>query len=103
MGIGGVGDGGQGQLQPGAAGSVFDVGGGLKNLLDVQEDAIGLGEGAAGRSEIVENESSFVHGGEEVGAEKFVAQEGKSDDQDRAGGQHPRPLQNGAHRARVKV
>jgi len=69
----------------------------------VQQDAIGLGEGATRWREVVKNESSFVHGGEEVGAEKFVAQEGKSDDQDRAGGQHPRPLQNSAHRARVKV
>ena len=98
-----VGDGGKTELHTGAARSVLDFGCGLKNLFNVQENAVGLSERAAGRCEVVENESAFVHGREEVRAEKIVAQEGKSDDQDGACDQHPRPHHEGAHDARVKV
>ena len=98
-----LGDGGKAQLHTGAAGSVLDFRRGLKNFLNVQEDAVGFSERTAGRREVIENESAFVHGREEVRAEKVVTQEGKSDDQDGTCYQHPGPLQDGTHDAHVKL
>ena len=87
------GDGCKPQLHAGAAGSVLDFGCGLQNFLNVQEDAVGFGERAARRSEVVQNEPAFVHCREKVTAEKAVTQNRKNDDHDRARGQHPGPVQ----------
>src|SRR6266705_1849677 len=97
------GDGCKPQLHAGAAGSVLNFGCGLQNFLNVQEDEVGFGERAARWSEVVQNESPFVHFGEELRAKKAVTQHRKSDDQDRARGQHPGPLQNGLHRPSIKL
>ena len=66
----GFGDGGQSQLQSGAPRSVFDFRHGAQNLLDVQQDAIGFGERASRRSEVVQNEAAFIHFREQVGSQK---------------------------------
>src|SRR6266403_183702 len=97
------GDGGKAQLQAGAAGSVLHLGSGLQNFLNVLEDAVGFGERATWRSKVVQNESAFVHGGKKVRAEKLVTQNRKSNDQDRARSQHPGSLQDGLHRASIKI
>ena len=79
-----LGDGGEAELQAGAAGGGHDLGGAVEDLLDVGEDAVGLSERGSGGGEVVEDEGAFVHLGQEVGAEGLVAEPG-SGDQDEAG------------------
>ena len=59
---------------------MLDLGGAVENLLDVGEHAVGLGERAAGRHEVVEDEGAFVHLGQEIGAEGLVAEVGADDE-----------------------
>ncbi len=56
-------------LQAGAAGGGLDLGECVEDLLDVGEDAVGLGERGAGGHDVVEDEGAFVHLGQQVGAE----------------------------------
>ena len=69
------GDCGEAHLQAGAAGDDFDVGVVLENCFDVLEDAVGLGERAAGGHDVVEDEAAFVHLGQQVGAERLIAKD----------------------------
>ncbi len=80
----GLGDGGEAELQAGAAGGDVDLGSAVEDLLDVGEHAVGLGERGSGGGEVVEDEGAFVHLGQEVGAEGAVAEVGAGD-QDEAG------------------
>ena len=70
----GFGDGGEAHLQAGAAGGAFDFGRSAQDPFDVLEDAVGLGERAAGGHDVVEDEAAFVHLREQVGAEGSVAE-----------------------------
>ena len=75
----------------------------MENLLDVLKDAVGLGEGGAGGGEVIEDESAFVHGGEEVGAEGVVAEVAGDDEQEAGGGEGDRPGEREVEDACVHV
>ena len=64
----GFGDGGEAHLQAGAAAGGGDLGGAAQDLLDVLQDAVGLGQRGAGGHEVVEDEGAFVHLGQQIGA-----------------------------------
>ena len=91
----GLGDGGEAELQAGAAGGGHDLGSAVEDLLDVGEHAVGLGERGAGGGEVVEDEGAFVHLGQEVGAEGLIAEVGcrrpgrGRRGRDRVGGEDP--------------
>ena len=51
------------------------------------EDAVGLGERAAGGHDVVEDEAAFVHLGQQVGAERVVAEVCADDEQDADAGE----------------
>ena len=55
-------------LQPGAAAGDLDLGGAAQDLLDVLEDAVGLGQRGARWGEVVEDERALVHLGQQIGA-----------------------------------
>ncbi len=88
--VAGVGfrDRGKAHLQAGAAGGAFDLGLFAQDVLDVVEDAVGLGERTARGHDVVEDKAAFVHLRQQVGAEGFVAGP-CADDQYQAG--HPQP------------
>jgi len=54
-------DGGEAELEAGAAGGDLDLGCVMEDLLDVGEDAVGLGERGAGGVRLVEDEGALVH------------------------------------------
>ena len=87
----GFGDGGEAHLEAGAARGGGDFGDGVEDLVDVEEDAVGLLEGGTGGHDVVEDEAAFIHFGEEVGAEAFVSEE-DADDEKAAGSGEPERL-----------
>ena len=65
----GFGDGSEAKLQTGAARSVFDFRYGMQNFFDVLKDAVGFRQRASRRSVIIQDESSFIHFGEQAAAQ----------------------------------
>ena len=70
----GFGDGNEAELEAGAARGDLDLWGVLEDLLDVEEDAVGLGERGAGGGEVIEDEGTLVHLREQVGGELGVGE-----------------------------
>ena len=69
----------------------------------MQEDAVGFREGAPRRSVVIEDESSFIHFWEKIGAHQAVTNVGQNDDPDRTPGQHPGALDDGLHGAGIET
>ena len=75
----GLGDGGEAHLKAGAAAGDLYLGRAAQDLLDVLQDAVGLGErGACGR-EVVEDKRALVHLRQQVGAKRVVGKPGGHD------------------------
>ena len=87
----GLGHRGQAQLQAGAARSVFDLGNGVQDAVDVLQHAIGLGQRAARGHDVVENEAALIHLRQQIGAKRLVAGPG-ADYQQQADGAGPQRL-----------
>ena len=97
----GLGDGGEAHLQAGAAAGDLDLGRAAQDLLDVLEDAVGLGERCACRGEVVENKCALVHLGQQVGAKRVVGKPGGDDQREAERGESDGPGERPGERARV--
>lgn len=75
----------------------------MENAVDVEQDAVGLLQGAAGRHDVIEDEGAFVHFRQEVGAESLVGEVCAQQKEQTGSGKPPGSLQSGAEDALVEA
>ena len=88
------------QGRAGAAGIAFDVGVGADNFFGDQELAMGLGQARAPRRHIVNHETAFVHGRQELALQPLIDADAQ-EQHHRAGGQREPAMAQGRAQAEL--
>ncbi len=99
----GLGDGGQAQLQAGAARRAFDFRDFAQHLLDVANNAVGLSQRGTRRHPVIEDEATLVHLGQQVGAQRLITEEGRHHQHQAEQGNPPRTFQRKAHPMLIEI
>ena len=86
----GFGDPGKAELKAGAAGVAFHFRNRQDNFFHAEEDVVGIGQRRARGREVVEDEIAFVHGGEQIAAERVIAKKRRADEHQATDGEHER-------------
>ena len=96
-------DGGQAELQTRPARRASDFRRLAQNFLHVTDHAIRIPERCAGRHDVIDDESAFVHGGQQIRSGVRVAEVRSGDQEDGEERQNERMFQRKAQRAFVGI